>query len=42
MTGFDTVRITAYVNEIGTRNWQLSNVTDTAQVALIAAAGAIG
>jgi hypothetical protein len=44
MTGFDTVKITVYVNKIGTgtQNWQLYNVTDTAQVALVADAGATG
>ena len=44
MTGFDTVKITVYVNKIGTgtQNWQLYNVTDTVQVALIADAGATG
>jgi hypothetical protein len=44
MTGFDTVKITVYVNKIGTgtQNWQFCNVTDTAQVALVADAGATG
>ncbi len=31
MTSFDTVKITVYVNKIGTgtQNWQLYNVTNT-------------